>query len=356
MDKQTRIYIAGHRGMVGSAMVRCLAQHGYTNLITRSHAQLDLTDQDAVNDFFHGENIGYVVLAAAKVGGIHANSSYPGDFIYQNLLIQANVIHAAYQSGVNDLLFLGSSCIYPRLCPQPMAEEQLLSGYLEPSNAPYALAKIAGIGMCESYNRQYGTRYRSVMPTNLYGPNDNFDLQHSHVLPAMIRKFHLAKLAVENNFEAIAKDAELFGPISDDIWRALKGSPPEVRLWGTGAAHREFLHVDDMAAACLHVMTMPDQDYQKVCRVSAEFQDIGTKSVSHLNIGCGQEITIRRLSEIIAEALNYGGRVAWCTDLPDGTPRKLLDISRLAQSGWQPRISLVEGIESTYQWYLDQTM
>jgi GDP-L-fucose synthase len=354
MNKQTPIYIAGHRGMVGSAIVRCLTAQGYTSLITRSHAQLDLTDQTAVNDFFRSENIGYVVLAAAKVGGIHANNSYPGDFIYQNLLIQANVIHAAYQSGVQDLLFLGSSCIYPRLCPQPMVEEYLLSGYLEPTNAPYALAKIAGIGMCESYNRQYGTRYRSVMPTNLYGPNDNFDLQKSHVLPAMIRKFHLAKLAADNNIEAIDKDAARYGSIPNDIWRALKGSPPVVPLWGTGAAQREFLHVDDAASACLHVMTMPDHDYGKACRVSPKFQDSGPHVVSHLNIGCGREITIRRLSDIIGEALNYEGKVIWHTGMPDGTPRKLLDISRLAQSGWQPRISLAEGVRSTYQWYRDQ--
>ncbi len=236
-----------------------------------------------------------------------------------------------------------------------MVEEHLLSGYLEPTNAPYAIAKIAGINMCESYNRQYGTRYRAVMPTNLYGPNDNFDLQNSHVLPAMIRKFHLAKLAANSQFEAIDNDAKLFGPIPKDIGQLLKGSPPKVMLWGTGAAQREFLHVDDMSAACLHVMTMSDQSYQESCRVVSEFQDLGTNSVSHLNVGCGKEITIRGLSEIISDTLDYQGEVAWQTEMPDGTPRKLLDISRLAQSGWQPRISLADGIRSTYQWYLDQT-
>ncbi len=354
MDKQTKIYIAGHRGMVGSAMVRCLTAQGYTNLITRTHSQLDLTNQKDVNAFFDSEKIGHVVLAAARVGGINANNIYPGDFIYQNLLIQANVIHAAYSVGVRELLFLGSSCIYPRLCPQPMVEEHLLSGYLERTNAPYAIAKIAGINMCESYNRQYGTRYRAVMPTNLYGPNDNFDLQNSHVLPAMIRKFHLAKLAADNNFDAIHKDEALFGPIPEDIWKVLKGSPPVVKLWGTGAAMREFLHVDDMAAACLHVMAMPDRSYRQLCQVSPKFQDFGVDSVPHLNVGCGKEITIRRLSEIIGDALEYPGEVVWQTAMPDGTPRKLLDISRLFQSGWRPRIDLAQGVRATYRWYLDQ--
>jgi GDP-L-fucose synthase len=354
MDKQTKIYIAGHNGMVGSALVRCLTAQGYTNLVTRTHCELDLTNQKEVNAFFDSEQIGYVVLAAAKVGGIHANNIYPGDFIYQNLLIQANVIHAAHRAGVQEFLFLGSSCIYPRLCPQPMAEEHLLSGYLERTNEPYAIAKIAGISMCESYNRQYGTRYRAVMPANLYGPNDNFDLQNSHVLPAMIRKFHLAKLAADNNFGAMHKDEARFGPIPEDIWQALKGSPPAVKLWGTGAALREFLHVDDMAAACLHVMAMPDRTYQQICRVSPPFQDLEVDSVSHLNIGCGKEITIRRLSEIIGDALQYPGEVVWHTAMPDGTPRKLLDSSRLSQSGWRPRIALEQGVRETYQWYLEQ--
>jgi GDP-L-fucose synthase len=354
MDKQTKIYIAGHSGMVGSALVRCLTAQGYTNLITRTHCQLDLTNQKEVNAFFDSEQIGYVVLAAAKVGGIHANNIYPGDFIYQNLLIQANVIHAAHRAGVEEFLFLGSSCIYPRRCPQPMVEEHLLSGYLERTNAPYAIAKIAGISMCESYNRQYGTRYRAVMPANLYGPNDNFDLQNSHVLPAMIRKFHLAKLAADNNFDAIHKDEALFGPIPEDIWQVLKGSPPAVKLWGTGAALREFLHVDDMAAACLHVMSMPDRTYQQVCRLSPQFRDLEADCVSHLNVGCGKEITIGRLSEIIGDVLQYPGEVVWHTAMPDGTPRKLLDSSRLSQSGWRPRIALEQGIQATYKWYLEQ--
>ena len=354
MNKKDKIYVAGHGGLVGSALVRCLKSRGYTNLVTRTRAQLDLSSQKAVDRFFGDETIDTVFLAAAKVGGIHANLTYPADFIYQNLIIQANVIHAAYKAGVRSLLFLGSSCIYPKMCPQPMAEEALLSGYLEPTNAPYAIAKIAGINMCESYNRQYGTGYRAVMPTNLYGPNDNFDLQNAHVLPAMIRKFHLAKLAMKRDFAAIEKDEEVFGPIPEDIWAALKGAAPAVKLWGTGAARREFLHVDDMADACVHVMALSDQRYRQTCKTACEVQDPGTHGVPHLNVGCGKEVTIHQLSEIIKDVVSYEGEVVWDTARPDGAPRKLLDIARLTRTGWHYRVELRQGIGTLYNWYLQR--
>lgn len=331
------IYVAGHRGMVGSAIVRRLEAEGYERILTRSHAELDLTDQRAVGEFFRSEKIDVVFLAAARVGGIHANNTYRADFIYENLMIECNVIHAAFKAGVERLLFLGSSCIYPRDCPQPMREEYLLSGPLEPTNEPYAVAKIAGIKLCESYNRQYGTKYRSVMPTNLYGPGDNFDLENSHVLPAMIRKFHLAKLAGQGDWEGIRHDEERFGPIPDEVRRAL----PAVRLWGTGAPRREFLHVDDMAAACVFVMQLSDAQYAAACG----------GSVSHLNVGCGGDHTIRELAEIIRKVLGYEGEVVWDASKPDGMPRKLLDVSRLAGLGWRPQIDLADGIGRAYEWY-----
>lgn len=364
MKKNSNIYIAGHRGMVGSALVRSLQSEGYDNLITRTHAELDLTSQKEVNAFFAAEQIDCVILAAAKVGGIHANNTYRADFIYENLMIEANVIHAAFKAGIQRLLFLGSSCIYPRQCPQPMEEEHLLSGYLEPTNEPYAIAKIAGIKMCESYNRQYGTQYRAVMPTNLYGSNDNFDLQNSHVLPAMIRKFHLAKLALNSNIDAINRDEALSGPIPNDIKAALglknasnlsPSKNPSVILWGTGIAKREFLHVDDMAEACVHVMTMPYDRYVEVCRATADFIDQGIESVFHLNVGYGQEVTIRQLSELIKNVVGYEGEIIWDSTKPDGMARKLMDTTRLTQAGWTRRIELVEGIRHVYQWYLDRT-
>jgi GDP-L-fucose synthase len=363
MKKNSRIYIAGHRGMVGSALVRALQSEGYNNLITRTHAELDLTSQRQVNDFFSNEKIDCVILAAAKVGGIHANNTYRADFIYENLMIEANVIHAAFKAGIERLLFLGSSCIYPKQCPQPMKEEHLLSGYLEPTNEPYAISKIAGINLCESYNRQYGTQYRAVMPTNLYGPNDNFDLQNSHVLPAMIRKFHLAKLALKKDGKAIRKDEALSGTIPDDIKAAIglqndytfsPQNTPQVILWGTGVSKREFLHVDDMAQACVHVMTMPYDRYLEVCKAGAEFFDHGIESVSHINVGYGQEVTILQLSEIIKNVVGYEGDVFWDSTMPDGMARKLMDITRLTKAGWTRRIELVEGIRHAYQWYLDQ--
>jgi GDP-L-fucose synthase len=338
LPKETRIFVAGHRGMVGSAIVRSLKAEGYGRILTRTHAELDLTDQSTVRDFFRSEKTDVVFLAAAKVGGIHANNTYRADFIYQNLMIECNVIHAAYTAGVERLLFLGSSCIYPRDCPQPMREEHLLSGYLEPTNEPYAVAKIAGIKLCESYNRQYGTKYRAVMPTNLYGPGDNFDLENSHVLPAMLRKFHLARLAAQSDWQAVRRDEGRFGRIPEDVRAAL----PAVRLWGSGSPRREFLHVDDMAAACLFVMQLSDEQYEDACNGG---------EVSHLNIGCGQDSTIRELAEAIRAAVGFEGETVWDASKPDGMPRKLLDVSRLSALGWSPRIKLTDGIRHTYDWY-----
>jgi len=341
LPKDARIYVAGHRGMAGSAILRRLEAEGYSCIVTRSHAELDLTDQRAAGEFFREEKIDAVFMAAAKVGGIHANNTFRADFIYENLMIECNVIHAAFKAGVRRLLFLGSSCIYPRDCPQPMSEEYLLSGPLEPTNEPYAVAKIAGIKLCESYNRQYGTQYRAVMPTNLYGTNDSFDLENSHVLPAMLRKFHLAKLAQRGNREGIQRDKERFGRIPDDVHAAL----PKVMLWGSGAPRREFLHVDDMAAACVFVMQLSDEQYESACS--------GGK-VSHLNVGCGQDDTIRELAGMVARAVRFEGEVAWDASRPDGMPRKLLDVSRLSMLGWKPRIGIEDGIRQAYKWYRSQ--
>ena len=341
MTPDERIYVAGHRGMVGSAIRRRLAAEGYTRIITRTHSELDLTDQGAVRDFFRSEPIDRVVLAAAKVGGIHANNTYPADFIYRNLMIEANVIHQAFQAGIKHLLFLGSSCIYPQLAPQPMKEEHLLTGHLEPTNEPYAVAKIAGIKLCESYNRQHGTDFRSVMPTNLYGPNDNYDLLGSHVLPAMIRKFHLAKLARKKDWAAIEADAAAHGPIPPDLKDTLTGGDPAVVLWGTGAPRREFLHVDDLATACLFIMNLPASEYRT-----------HTKPMrSHVNIGVGRDVTIAHLAELVQQAVGYDGPVIWDRTKPDGTPRKLLDVSLIHRMGWTATISLAEGIEGTYDGY-----
>lgn len=345
------IFVAGHRGMVGSAIVRKLQAEGYKNIITRTHSELDLIDQAAVRDFFRSEKVDYVVLAAAKVGGIHANNTYPADFIYMNLMIQSNVIHEAYKAGVEHLLFLGSSCIYPKMCPQPMKEEYLLSGYLEPTNEPYAVAKIAGIKMCESYNRQYGTSYQAVMPTNLYGPGDNYHLENSHVIPAMIRKYHLAKLAMEGNLAAIEKDQKRYGEIPEDIKRAigLAASPhasrltPHVLLWGTGKAKREFLHVDDMASACYHVMTS-DAGASPPSPLTPHF----------LNVGTGKDDTIGEVAEIIREIVGFEGETIYDADKPDGTPQKLLDTSRINSQGWQPSFNLREGLEDAYKWYISE--
>jgi len=354
MNSDTSIYIAGHRGMVGSALLRNLSASGYRNLITRSHAELDLVDQQAVNRFFSREKIDVVLLAAAKVGGINANNTLRADFIYQNLMIQANVIHAAFKAGIQRLLFLGSSCIYPKRCPQPMIEEALLSGYLEPTNEPYAVAKIAGIKLCESYNRQHGTQYRAVMPTNLYGPNDNYDLLNSHVLPAMIRKFHLAKHAMNGVPDVIREDERVYGSIPDDIRDAINRKQPIVRLWGSGAAKREFLHVDDMADACRFVMQLPDEAYQRVCRSGQDYKADGIETVPFLNIGTGVDVTIHQLAETIGRVVEYNGDIFWDTSMPDGMRRKLMDSTRLHQLGWRPQIGLLEGIRKTYTAYKEK--
>ena len=309
-----RVFVAGHQGMVGSAIVRALEKAGDAEIITRTRSELDLLDQAAVFRFFNQNAVDEVYLAAAKVGGIWANNTYPAEFIYQNLIIEANIIHGAFQAGVRKLLFLGSSCIYPKLAEQPIAESSLLQGALEPTNEPYAIAKIAGIKLCESYNRQYGTDYRSIMPTNLYGVNDNFHPENSHVVPALLRRFHEAKM--------------------QDL--------PSVTVWGSGSPMREFLYVDDMAGACLHVMNLPKEVYgEHVLPMS-----------SHINVGTGKDCTIRELANTIARAVGYQGDILWDTSKPDGTPRKLLDVSLLKRLGWQYSVELDEGIERTYQWFL----
>ena len=310
MTTQAKIFVAGHRGMVGSAILRALRAQGQSHFVFRTRAELDLTDQGAVNDFFAEQKPDQVYLAAARVGGIHANNSYPAEFIYSNLMVQANVIHAAYVHGVRKLLFLGSSCIYPRLAPQPMGEDALLTGALEPTNEPYAVAKIAGIKLCESYNRQYGTDYRSVMPTNLYGPGDNYHPENSHVIPAMLRRFHEAKLA----------------------------EAPSVAVWGTGTPRREFLYVDDMAAACVHVMNL-----------SPSLWAANTKPMQCLlNVGYGSDVSIAELARSVAQVVGYGGHITFDTSRPDGSPRKLIDSKRLHDLGWQPKVKLERGLDLAY--------
>ncbi|MFO7761241.1 MAG: GDP-L-fucose synthase family protein [Thermodesulfobacteriota bacterium] len=354
LNQNECIYVAGHRGMVGAAILRRLQALGFSNIITRSHAELDLTDQQAVREFFRSEDIDLVVLAAARVGGIQANNDYPAEFIYINTMIQANVIHQAYQVGIKRLLFLGSSCVYPKYAPQPMKEEHLLTGTLEPTNEPYAIAKISGIKMCESYNRQYNTLFRAVMPANLYGPFDNFHLENSHVIAALIRKFHLAKLARSGDIAGIKHDEEIYGTIPADIRDSMalstdnelkKGGYPQVLLWGTGGAYREFLHVDDMAGACLFVMGLDP------CRSSG-----GSDSPvpPFLNIGTGKNIGIAQVAEMVKEIVGYEGEVVYDRTKPDGTPRKLLDTSRINSLGWYPEIGLRQGLEDTYRWYLQQ--
>ncbi len=360
IERNTPIYVAGHRGMVGSAFVSGLKNKGYTNIITRSHSELDLTDQTAVKNFFNSMNIGYIVLAAAKVGGIHANKTYPADFIYHNLMIETNVIHSAYQAGIRRLLFLGSSCIYPRLSKQPIKEEYLLTGLLEPTNESYAIAKITGIKLCEAYNRQYGTNYRCAMPTNLYGPGDNYDLMNSHVLAALIRKFHLAQLALKGDWEMIKKDESMFGTIPEDIRKDLSlnsvtaksNIQTVVRLWGSGAPRRELLHVSDLAEAGHVLMSISDEQYDMLC--SNSNTEDGNIPVTHINIGTGQDLTIRSLAEAARNVVEYNGEVIWDNTRPDGMPQKLLDISRIKQTGWRPAIKLIDGIRDTYNIYMEQ--
>ena len=317
MNLNDKIYIAGHRGLVGSAIVRQLEMRGFTNLLMRTHKELDLTNQAQVQNFFKQENPDYVILAAAKVGGIHANNTYPADFIYQNMMIEANVINSAYENKIKRLLFLGSTCIYPKAVEQPMREDALLTDVLEPTNEPYALAKIAGIKLCESYNRQYGTDFRSVMPTNLYGINDNFHPENSHVIPALMRRFHEAK--TNNNVEVV--------------------------VWGTGNAMREFLYVDDMAEASLFVLELDEEIYK------ANTQPM----LSHINIGTGKDVTIREMAETMKEVVGFGGKLTFDTTKPDGPPRKLIDVSRLSNMGWQYTTDLRSGLERTYEWYLEHS-
>ena len=306
-----KIYVAGHRGMVGNAIIRALNAKGEANIVVRTHRELDLTNQSAVTHFFEAERPSQVYLAAAKVGGIHANNTYPAEFIYQNLMMEANVIHAAWKSGVSKLLFLGSSCIYPKLASQPISEDALLTGALEPTNEPYAIAKIAGIKLCESYNRQYGVDYRSVMPTNLYGPGDNYHPENSHVIPAMIRRFHEAKV----------------------------GKADVVTIWGTGTPRREFLYVDDMASASVYVMDLDKLTY-----------DAHTQPMqSHINVGYGGDVTIRELAHSVGEVVGYTGSISFDISKPDGTPRKWMDSSRLNALGWQPKVNLMDGLARAYQ-------
>ncbi len=315
LSNNSRVYVAGHRGMVGAAIIRQLKNIGVQEVITRTHAELDLCDQSAVRAFMQAEKPDYVVLAAAKVGGIYANNEFPAEFIYQNMMIEANVIHEAYSAGINHLLFLGSSCIYPKFAQQPMNENQLLTGLLEPTNEPYAVAKIAGIKLCESYNRQYGTDFRSVMPTNLYGPGDNYHGLNSHVVPAMIKRLHNAK-----------------------IERAASAE-----IWGTGQVMREFLHVDDMAIACVFVMQMNEVTYQENTQ----------PMLSHINVGTGEDVTIAELAITVKDVVGFEGELIFNAEKPEGTPRKLLDVSRLNNMGWKASINLKDGLENAYQWYLE---
>ncbi|MFN3545031.1 MAG: GDP-L-fucose synthase family protein [Thiobacillus sp.] len=319
MDKNAKIYIAGHRGLVGTALMRNLRDKGYANFLIRTHAELDLTNQSAVEAFFEREKPDYVFLAAAKVGGIHANNIYPAEFIRDNLAIQTHIIHAAYKNDVKRLLFLGSSCIYPKLAPQPMKEEHLLTGPLEPTNRPYALAKIAGIEMCWAYNRQYRTKYLAVMPTNLYGPGDNYHPENSHVIPALIRRFHEAKLA----------------------------NAPSVTVWGTGTPRREFLYSDDMADACVYLMNLPDERF-----VPLLGQDRNDGLAPLVNIGVGHDLTIRELAETVAAAVGYRGRLEFDATKPDGTPRKLMNVDRLNAMGWEAKTGLRAGLAAAYADFL----
>jgi GDP-L-fucose synthase len=391
MKKTSKIYIAGHRGLVGSALWKNLQSKGYTNLIGRTLDELDLMDTNAVNSFFETENPEYVILAAAKVGGIVANNTYRGQFIYENLMIQNNVIHAAYLNKVTKLLFLGSTCIYPRDAPQPMPEDCLLTGPLEYTNEPYAIAKIAGIKLCESYNLQYSTNFISVMPTNLYGPNDNFDLEKSHVLPAMVRKMHLGKCLEENNWDAIHEDLNkrpiegISGKNTNDQISTIlskygirvnplkSAQSVSVELWGTGAPFREFLWSEEMADAC--VFLMENINFEDVVSTSSTTDEklfpepfqggslpepVEGKSVSneirnsHINIGTGIEITIRDLANLIKEKIGFKGETVFNTSKPDGTMRKLTDPSKLHSLGWHHKIEIDEGINRLYEWYLNQ--
>jgi len=373
-SSETKIYVAGHRGLVGSAIVRALQKKGYDNLLLKTSAELDLRNQAAVDEFFATEQPEYVFLAAAKVGGIYANDTFPADFIRDNLQIQTNVIDAAWRNGVKRLLFLGSSCIYPKLAPQPMPESCLLTGELEPTNAWYAIAKIAGIKMCQAYHKQYGFDAIAAMPTNLYGPNDNFDLERSHVLPALIRKFHLAKLAQLGDLGAIAVDEQHYGRIPDDILSALglqrtasqishvisgtvphTPQAPHVMLWGSGSPYREFLHVDDMADACMFLMVSNIVDREVSGGHAPRIAHLPSAGTTDrlFNVGSGVDLTIRAVAEMVQEVVGFDGEVIWDATKPDGTPRKLMDVSQLTRLGWHASILLKDGIKGVYADYCE---
>jgi len=345
MEQRSKIYVAGHGGLVGSAIVKRLQQGGYANLATRSHAELDLTNQAAVASFFTSEKPEYVFLAAAKVGGIVANNTYRAAFIYENLAIQNNIIHQSYLHGVKKLLFLGSTCIYPRDCPQPMKEEYLLTSPLEYTNEPYAVAKIAGIKMCESYNLQYGTNFISVMPTNLYGPGDNFDLEKSHVLPALVRKMHLAKLLEAGEMSAVLADLGVAtGGEAEKVLQRFGVSAESVQIWGTGRPRREFLWSEDMADACVFLMEQRD---------FADTYPPGSQEIrnTHINIGTGQDISIAELAELVRRIVGFGGRLVFDETKPDGTLRKLTDVAKLHALGWRHKVELEQGIATAYEWF-----
>lgn len=383
MNLNARIFVAGHRGLVGSALLRSLYQQGYQNVVTRTHSEVDLEHQSAVADLFAKERPQYVFLAAAKVGGILANATYPVDFLLRNVRIATNVIEASWRHAVEGLLFLGSSCIYPKLAPQPLKEEYVLGGLLEATNEPYAIAKIAGLELCEAYNRQYGTHFLSVMPTNLYGLKDNYDLETSHVLPALIRKFHLAKLAAAGDWKAMEADEVLHGPIPADFQAALganrkpghspsevttpNGSSPVngpvVRLWGTGSPRREFLFSEDLADACIFLMNQLDNLFATTDIPPASnavpqfvpFSDHCALAARHLiNVGCGEDFSINELAAQVARIVGFRGPVEWDATKPDGTPQKLLDITRITDLGWRPRTTLEHGIQLAYQDYLSK--
>jgi len=345
MELGAKIYVAGHRGLVGSALCKALIQQGYSNIITKTHAELDLLNGNLVNDFFLSEKPEYVFLAAAKVGGIAANSTYRADFLYENLCIQNNVIHSAYKHGVKKLLFLGSTCIYPKLANQPISENELLSGPLEYSNEPYAIAKIAGIKLCESLNIQYGTNFLSVMPTNLYGPEDNFDLEKSHVLPALIRKIILAKAVQENQWEYIVRDTgKADKQEALDFLKQFGVTESSVEIWGTGTPMREFMWSEDMADACIHVMKHVN---------FTELQEGSEIRNTHINIGTGEEISIGNLAQLIASKVGYSGKLIFNSDKPDGTPRKLTNVEKLKKLGFEHKIKLEQGVEKLIHWYLN---
>ncbi len=347
VSKKAKIYVAGHRGLVGSAIVISLKAKGYTNLITRTHEELDLTDAQATALFFSHEKPEYVFLAAAKVGGIIANNTYRADFIYENLMIQNHVIHQSYTHNVKKLLFLGSTCIYPKNAPQPMPEEALLTGTLEYTNEPYAIAKIAGIKLCESYNLQYGTNFLSVMPTNLYGYNDNFDLEKSHVLPALIRKMHLAKLLAQDKKDEVCKELGVSAfAKAQPILEKFGITGQSVEIWGTGSPKREFLWSQDMADACVHIME--NVNFEDVKGTDTEVRN------THINIGTGTDISIKELAELIKQTVGFTGKLVFDTSKPDGTPRKLTEVSKLHKLGWKHSITVEKGVKMLYEWYLKE--